>query len=799
MDNIITAVFTAGQMQTVAELPLYQWAYGQTLRIEGLELPEFYQVDFSNFEFCGVSIPQIGGADGVSVPVEVLATGAPVYAFVWLQDDTGGKTVFRVTINVIPRPVPFFDINPEEESAVAQAIVALNDNAEDAEAWAVGERNGVPVAPGDPTYENNAKYYAEHSGGGGGGTNDYNDLMHKPSINGVPLVGNLSGEDLQLVGEIKAASIAPEFSQTSSYAKGAMVVYDKQLYMFTADHPAGAWTGSDASAVKIADSSVLYRGQLTAADDMHALPAPGMYYVVLSNPPANFAYSGTGSARVLVNKSSTPTNHTAESHFVMGETGLWVERSLNQAGTSWTPWQKLTEQTPLKNEALALGLHTMPTSQGVINAIKRARQLTDIKWTSAGTIQRGFRETGDTYATSHGETYIGTFAADKEYTGLPYTENQYICYWHSLDNFATSIHNAASAELTFTPLQPVQSNKACYYGTNCVGLTGYALDIPVVASASYPSIRYLSNKGYLNHEGTRYPLESLKLCDLLQISGHVAIITDIITDASGAVTAVEICEATRQGNPVRDVTDGPDGGRCRRVTMEAEEFYTWFEDFIVRRFSNIDKVPYTPSKYSPMANEATPLAYWDMPCIPYEGNMHSYSILGTRVVKVLIASTFYTHLRVLKDGEFFSEYEIGNAASIDVQCANAEAVYTACLVRYADGAEAGRSISCAWAIRPLMTPTQRTIANDLLTITMSNFKPNGFKPWSIALGASESLTDTEKAKFYRIYDEDLTVTENQDGTVNYTFTIPYASGKTHALIRIMSDKFGSGSDTFLLT
>ena len=33
--------------------------------------------------------------------------------------------------------------------------------ASNAEAWAVGERHGVPVAEGDPTYENNALYYAQ--------------------------------------------------------------------------------------------------------------------------------------------------------------------------------------------------------------------------------------------------------------------------------------------------------------------------------------------------------------------------------------------------------------------------------------------------------------------------------------------------------------------------------------------------------------------------------------------------------------------------------------------------------------
>lgn len=33
---------------------------------------------------------------------------------------------------------------------------------EDAEAYAIGTRNGVPVASGDPAFENNAKYFAEN-------------------------------------------------------------------------------------------------------------------------------------------------------------------------------------------------------------------------------------------------------------------------------------------------------------------------------------------------------------------------------------------------------------------------------------------------------------------------------------------------------------------------------------------------------------------------------------------------------------------------------------------------------------
>ena len=185
MSNTITAVFAAGQTETIAAGSLYQYGYGQTLVMEGLTLPSSYQVDFSNYEFNGMSIPQIGNAGGVSIPSEVLSTGRPVYAFVWIIDQTGGRTQYRVTIPVVPRPQPDPPVpSPEEESAIAEAIAALNDAVEQtgasaeaaagsaeaaaaraadadasaalAESWAVG---GTGTRPGEDYY--NAKFFAE--------------------------------------------------------------------------------------------------------------------------------------------------------------------------------------------------------------------------------------------------------------------------------------------------------------------------------------------------------------------------------------------------------------------------------------------------------------------------------------------------------------------------------------------------------------------------------------------------------------------------------------------------------------
>ncbi len=75
------------------------------------------------------------------------------------------------------------------------------EKSEDAEAWAVGKRNGVDVESSDPTYHNNAKYYSEQAqaGGGGGGGGD----AGVTSFNGrtgivMPRAGDYSKSDVGL-------------------------------------------------------------------------------------------------------------------------------------------------------------------------------------------------------------------------------------------------------------------------------------------------------------------------------------------------------------------------------------------------------------------------------------------------------------------------------------------------------------------------------------------------------------------------------------------------------------------------
>lgn len=54
----------------------------------------------------------------------------------------------------------------EAEEALQHYVDEAEASSEDAEAYALGTRNGVPVGPTDPAYQNNAKYYSDNSAGG---------------------------------------------------------------------------------------------------------------------------------------------------------------------------------------------------------------------------------------------------------------------------------------------------------------------------------------------------------------------------------------------------------------------------------------------------------------------------------------------------------------------------------------------------------------------------------------------------------------------------------------------------------
>jgi hypothetical protein len=106
---------------------VYQYDYGQILKLEGIELPTSYEVHFSN-EIEGESTTVIGDENGVAIPDVYLTTGEPVYAWLYLHTgETDGETVLEIMIPVKKRAAKTDETpTPIQQDVITQTMAALN-------------------------------------------------------------------------------------------------------------------------------------------------------------------------------------------------------------------------------------------------------------------------------------------------------------------------------------------------------------------------------------------------------------------------------------------------------------------------------------------------------------------------------------------------------------------------------------------------------------------------------------------------------------------------------------------------
>lgn len=132
---MITAKFTDRKSITIPGLSQYD--YGQTLRIEGLQLPSVVQVHFSLEEMKGTAQIQVGsmvdGAVQVQIPDEMLCqeTKEAYSIFAWVYVDNGvtGKTECKMRIPVELRSKPA-DYTDEENDRLKNTLEKMMEVAE---------------------------------------------------------------------------------------------------------------------------------------------------------------------------------------------------------------------------------------------------------------------------------------------------------------------------------------------------------------------------------------------------------------------------------------------------------------------------------------------------------------------------------------------------------------------------------------------------------------------------------------------------------------------------------------------
>lgn len=135
MENkIVTAIFKDSTHTKVSDV--WQYDYGQILRIQGLNLPTAVEVDFA-VAGSSESIARIGttkdGVTDVVIPDSLIETGNNLVAYIYLRDSASGNTEYQIDMLVTKRAKPEAYDTPEDKELFGQAIEAVNAAADRAE------------------------------------------------------------------------------------------------------------------------------------------------------------------------------------------------------------------------------------------------------------------------------------------------------------------------------------------------------------------------------------------------------------------------------------------------------------------------------------------------------------------------------------------------------------------------------------------------------------------------------------------------------------------------------------------
>lgn len=151
---------------------VWQYDYGQILRMQGKNLPKAVEMHFSLNEVGGDSITKVGvttdGVTEVQVPDELLKNGDTtfnynIYAFVYVEDGTSGNTEYRIKIPVQTRPKPSDHVTPDstDTDPFGDAVKAVNNAADRA---ATSEQRAKEYADNASKSAEQAKQVATKNG-----------------------------------------------------------------------------------------------------------------------------------------------------------------------------------------------------------------------------------------------------------------------------------------------------------------------------------------------------------------------------------------------------------------------------------------------------------------------------------------------------------------------------------------------------------------------------------------------------------------------------------------------------------
>ena len=119
--DVFFKLFTTTKTKTV-----YQYNSGMVLKFNDLELPNTFQVDFSNDEI-GQSVSKLGSNNEVVIPEQFFVPGSTIHAWIVLTGEDYRVTTYHVVIPISVRATPTnIQPTPDQRTIIDDAIYALN-------------------------------------------------------------------------------------------------------------------------------------------------------------------------------------------------------------------------------------------------------------------------------------------------------------------------------------------------------------------------------------------------------------------------------------------------------------------------------------------------------------------------------------------------------------------------------------------------------------------------------------------------------------------------------------------------
>lgn len=288
----------------------------------------------------------------------------------------------------------------------------------------------------------------------------------------------------------------------------------------------------------------------------------------------------------------------------------------------------------------------VPKTQGEVNVLRRAKQLTGLTWTPRKSMPAVLKS-ADPEKPDYHNIYLPAW---RPLTGVVYSSvrlhEKYVGYNVLPETYLSALANPNSCLYTKSMHGMGVKNCGPFYGTVCSEFVSYCMQRPLrLACARWPG-----SEGIERIELD--PFEKLQLCDIvLNPKQHIMLVTGIDRDEAGKIVRIEISESKLPNIAVTKFTP--------------QEFTEAFlkKGFEIFRNHHVDEVTYTPDPCVYVEGDPElPAPKINDVLLPDYGNKANY--LPSEPVELSVFDEAYTKVIVRAEGGSVCELTVKDGLAV---------------------------------------------------------------------------------------------------------------------------------------